>query len=195
MSPISPRFHEPLHDRRTDYAILVRAQNISLAPSWITRVVTPCTPPPMAPKVAERILRSSEEGSGLKWFVRLKISVRNSRSRPSERRNVLFTEKSALPIPGRRMALVRGDVPKRPKGASTKAAVLNHRFHVRWSRGRSAFCPATESGRELIPVPVVSTLLVTGAGKPLWNVTIVETCQPSSRARLAPCIPRKNGTS
>jgi hypothetical protein len=45
---------------------LIPAQNISLAPSCITRVVTPCTPPPMAPKVAELILRSSVEGSGLK---------------------------------------------------------------------------------------------------------------------------------
>src|SRR5207237_3616734 len=82
-------------------------------------------------------------------------------------RNVLFTEKSALAIPGRRIASVRGDVPKRPKGASTKAAVLNHRCHVRWPRGRLPFCPETTSGRELIPVPVVSTLLVTGEGKPL----------------------------
>src|SRR5262245_6261439 len=149
----------------------------------------------MEPNVAERIFRSSVEGSGLKWFVRLKISVRNSRSRPSARRNVLFTEKSALAMPGSRMALVRGDVPKRPKGVSAKAAVLNQRFQVRWSPDKLGFCPATESGRELIPVPVVSTLLVTGAGKPLWKVTIVETCQPSSRARLAPVVPRKNGTS
>ena len=67
--------------------------------------------------------------------------------------------------PGSRNAAVRGDVPKRPNGASAKTAVLNHFNHVRWSPGRLPF--PFWSGRELMPVPVVSTLFVTGAGKPL----------------------------
>ena len=36
------------------------AQKWNLAPSWMTRVVRPRTPPPTAPKVTERMLRSSE---------------------------------------------------------------------------------------------------------------------------------------
>src|SRR6266545_7959797 len=126
-------------------------QNRNLAPSWMTRVVTPCTPNPTAPKKAERILRSTVPGSGLKWFVRLKNSARNSRRRCSESANVLLTEKSPLAIPGSRIALVRGDVPKRPKGASVNAALLNHLDHVRSPPGRFPFCPGTRSGRELIP--------------------------------------------
>ena len=70
----------------------------------MTRVVTPCTPPPTAPNVADRILRSTVAGSGLKWFVRLKNSVRNSMCRPSDIGKILLMEKSPLAIPGSRIA-------------------------------------------------------------------------------------------
>src|SRR5258708_34741026 len=133
----------------------------------------PCTPPPTAPNVAERMFKSTVAGSGLKLLNRLKNSVRNSNERASLIRNFLLTEKSTTAIPGNRIASVRGAVPNRPKGVCWKAPVLNQRFHVRWSPGRFPFCPATRSGLEPIPVPVVSTPNVIGAGKPLWKVMMV----------------------
>src|SRR4029434_373398 len=171
-----------------------RNQKLSFAPNWITRVVTPCTPPPMLPKVGERRLRSTVCGSGLKWLKRLKISVRNSNERDSPNLNRLLTEKSELITPGRRIAPVRGELPKRPNGACANAAVLNHRFHVRSPFGRFASCPATRSGREALPTPVVSTLLPIAAGNPLCTVVIVETCQPSRICRATPLVLRQNGT-
>src|SRR5262245_46880427 len=159
------------------------------------RVVTPCTPPPMLPNVGACRLRSTVCGSGLKWLKRLKISARNSNERDSPTPNRLLTEKSALLMPGNRIAPVRGEVPKRPNGACTNAEVLNHRFHVRSLAGRLPLCPATISGREDRPTPVVSTLLVIAAGKPLCKVMIVDACHPSSRKRAAPFVFLKNGTS
>src|ERR1051325_3555267 len=85
-------------------------------------------PPPTEPNVAERMFRSTVCGSGLKWFRRLKNSVRNSNARFSLKRTDLCTEKSTISVPGSRTALVRGAVPNRPKGPGVKAAVLNHRF-------------------------------------------------------------------
>src|SRR5215210_7978585 len=102
----------------------------------MTRVVTPRTPPPIAPKVCDAKFKSTVCGSGLKWLKRLKISVRNSNSRDSPILNRLLTEKSKLTTPGRRMAPVRGEVPNRPKAGAAKAAVLNQRFQVRSSDER-----------------------------------------------------------
>src|SRR5436309_2689473 len=97
----------------------------------MTLVVTPCTPPPTVPKVADRIFRSTVAGSGLKCFRRLKNSERNSSDARSLIRVDLVTEKSTFSIPGRRTAFVRGEVPNRPNGACVNAPVLNHRVHVR----------------------------------------------------------------
>src|SRR5262245_39705790 len=107
----------------------------------------------------------------------------------------LLTEKSALLMPGNLIAPVRGDVPKRPKGALAKADVVNHRFHVRSLFGRLALWPATRSGREDLPTPVESRLSVIAAGNPLCKVMIVEACHPSSRKRATPLVFWKNGTS
>src|SRR5712692_4419875 len=96
----------------------------------------PCTPPPILPKLAERMLRSSEPGSGLKWLNRLKISDRNCNCRDSWKRMDLESEKSTLFSPGSRIAAVRGEVPKRPNLDGAKAAVLNQCWKVRWLRGR-----------------------------------------------------------
>src|SRR5207247_2187243 len=65
----------------------------------MTRVVTPCTPPPTAPNVFERILRSTVPGSGLKWFVRLKNSVRNSRQPLLRERERLVDRKVSVGNP------------------------------------------------------------------------------------------------
>src|SRR5215813_15411061 len=146
----------------------------------------------MVPNVFEFRLRSTVVGSGLKW---LKRSARNSKRRDSPILNCLLTEKSELMTPGNRIAPVRGEFPKRPTGAVTNADVLNQRFQVRSSLGRLPFCPATRSGREFLPVAVVSTLLPIAAGNPLWMVVIVEICQPSNICRPAPLRFLKNGTS
>src|SRR5437764_5228506 len=107
----------------------------------------------------------------------------------------LFAEKSKFTKPGRRKALVRGEVPNAPYGACVKAAVLNQCCQVRWSLERLPSCPGTWLGREIMPVPVVSRLDVTGVGNPLCAVMIVESCQPSSAALPNPCMLWKKGTS
>src|SRR5438128_2972060 len=99
-------------------------QKLSLAPNWITRVVMPETPPPIAPNVAERMLRSTVPGSGLKLLNRLKNSERNSNDRLSLKRMVFVIEKSTVPIPGSRIASVLGAVPNRPNGVCPKPPVL-----------------------------------------------------------------------
>src|SRR5262249_16301467 len=149
----------------------------------------------MVPNVFEFRLRSTVVGSGLKWLKRLKISVRNSKRRNSPILICLLTEKSELMAPGNRIAPVRGEVPKRPAGARTNADVLNQRFQVRSSLGRLPLCPAPRSGRELLPVAVVSTLFPIAAGNPLWMVVIVDICQPSNIFPPAPLRFLKNGTS
>ncbi len=69
------------------------------------------------------------------------------------------------------------------------AFVLNQCCHVRWSAGKLPSCPAIWSGREMMPVPVVSSVEVIGVGNPVWAVMIVETCQPSNAYLPTPCSP------
>lgn len=59
-----------------------------------------------------------------------------------------------------------------------------------YRRGRPPF--AISFGRDVIPVPVVSKLEVTGEGNPLCAVSIVDTCQPR-RYRAAPFMFLKKG--
>src|SRR5262249_38682877 len=146
-----------------------------------TRVVIPCTPPPIAPNVAEFKFVSTVCGSGLYWLKKLNISARNSKALVSLKRNDFVAEKSKFHRPGSRIAFVRGDVPYWPNCACVNADGLNQRFQVRWSAARFGFWPNTTSGRVVSPVPVVCKFDVTGDGNPLCAVMMVETCQPSSR--------------
>src|SRR5690606_24977206 len=125
--------------------------------NWITRVATPCTPPPTVPKLADNTLRSTLAGEGLKRLKTLKISTRNSMLPGSGRLNALVSETSALMVPGKRMAPVRGELPKLPNCAGTKAEVSNQRWNVRSLRGKLTVSRIKRSGREGTPVAVVSS--------------------------------------
>src|SRR5947199_178212 len=116
--------------------------------------------------VRQRRRRATGRAAGKRRSPRAPVRTARAPEEAAAERSDLLIEKSTFVMPGRRTASVRGEVPKRPNGTCAKPAVLNQAFQVRWSAGRSPRWPATRSGRELMPVPVVSMLDVTGAGKP-----------------------------
>src|SRR5438445_317173 len=110
----------------------------------------PCTPPPTDPKVTNRTFKSRMAGSGLKLFIRLKNSARNSNERFSVNRNDLLSEKSTVPMPGRRTEAVRGVA--RAVGGGCRGAVggvgLSHRAAPAPHRDR-ARCSGLYAGDQL----------------------------------------------